>query len=597
MTDLSANEWQRVGWYVKDETERRANDPRRVYLEKVWKEIDRQLLMMPKERVVEGSPRSSQKAQQDWLPNIEMPSQFNALEVIMADARRMMFPKGRDWFSVNSHLSDEYLKRFKDRRGKYPIIGEVPLPAEIDQQTADTMVKSVIDHYHDLYDFRAMFDLLLGEAVKYGTYVGAVRLVTHPKSALEARGLPGMAVRGPALVPYSIKNTYLDDTPTALMHEGVKIGPALSRRTWRRLDDIKKAVEAGGAGRGWRTEALEGLEPIEGEQDPLRGHVEIIVWEGDFLCEGIYIPNTRLWVAVGKNDKRVIREESNAGLEHVTGRYIQDAMDSPYGSSPLMKGRPVQEALTEAVNRLGAAACLSAEPPVVYDRYDTALAAAGGPDIAPGSKIGTESVDSIKDLDIGDLQGIAGAVALFKKFHEEVTGVDDPRRGEQTKSHTTATAKDIEAARGQMRTENFVVDQQQGPMTAVLYREWKLIKDVMTEPQPIAVNSNGIEGWLNVASADLPDRVRLDVHGALGPVEEREKSAQKLQAFQMLFQIDAMAAQLGLQRPEIKLAQIYKDILNEGGVNDLDRFIGEAKQAPPMPMEAMGSAPKLAAVA
>jgi hypothetical protein len=74
-------------------------------------------------------PRVVQTGQaEDWYPNLEMPSQFNTLEVLMADARRMIFPKGREWFTVSSYLSDEYIKRFEKRRESVPLIGEDAVP-------------------------------------------------------------------------------------------------------------------------------------------------------------------------------------------------------------------------------------------------------------------------------------------------------------------------------------------------------------------------------------------------------------------------------------------------------------------------------------
>ncbi len=63
--------------------------------------------------------------------------------------------------------------------------------------------------------------LLVAEAVKYGTAVTRVKPVKLSKFAHEFRGIPRDSLIGPALVPTSIKNVYLDDYEHSVMHEGV----------------------------------------------------------------------------------------------------------------------------------------------------------------------------------------------------------------------------------------------------------------------------------------------------------------------------------------------------------------------------------------
>ena len=86
---LTADDWQLIADWVRNEYERRKE--RRIELERIWKEIDRQLSMTPLPRQV------SSGAKTDWYPELELPSQFQTLEVISADARRLLFPRNTEW--------------------------------------------------------------------------------------------------------------------------------------------------------------------------------------------------------------------------------------------------------------------------------------------------------------------------------------------------------------------------------------------------------------------------------------------------------------------------------------------------------------------
>ncbi|KKL54568.1 hypothetical protein LCGC14_2264080, partial [marine sediment metagenome] len=209
---FSDDDWQAIGEFVKSEFARRQEKRRN--LERLWKEIDRQIAMTPVPRKVESGKEA------DWFPNTEMPLQFNALEVIAADARRLKFPRGTEWFEVKSEFSDKYEARFNQRRQENPLSGDTPLPVKLDQEGADTLVKTVLDHYHRLYDFRGQIDLFDTEAIKYGTAIARVRPVKTAKFSHDFRGQKNVNLVGPAVITCSIKNTYLDDRQTAVLHEG-----------------------------------------------------------------------------------------------------------------------------------------------------------------------------------------------------------------------------------------------------------------------------------------------------------------------------------------------------------------------------------------
>lgn len=583
---VTPNDFRNMASQIRDEKQTRENKKHRLNLVKIWKEVDRQLAMIPRERKVSTGDES------DWMPNVEIPDQFNALEVILADARSIKFPRGQNWFTALSELSDDYMKRFRDRRERFPIIGAEPVPQQIDQETADTLVKAVLDHYHRLYDFRGAHDLLDAEAIKYGTYVAEVREVIHPKFTIESRGTFVNELRGPAIIPVPIKQCFLDDSPLAVMHEGFVTAPSMIRVAKKRLDDIKRAAKKGGKERGWRVDVVKRLEEPEGKIE----HLEMIEFEGDLYVprsrDTLFLPKVRVLVVVGKGGPAVVRfQESDSS--YVVGHYMRQDIESPYGVSPLMKGQPLQEAAAEALNRTMAAAALDANKHVFWDRFDAALRAAGGPEIMPSGNTGVENINSIKFADAGDPEKLFAVFLGLSKKYEDTVGVNDPRRGQSLKSHTTFGAAAIEESRGVARTEDYVEGQRTGSMPTMLYREFDIVKKIMKSPQPIVVNQGGIEGWVNVAAADLPDRVSFALQGAAGPLEQRQKSELFLTATNAIMQMVATAKQLGMRTPELDLEEVYKEAYVNAGEQNADRFIRPAEglpsQAPVQPGTQGGS--------
>ena len=567
---FSPEQWSAVADFVRSEKERRAVHPHRVQLDRDWKEIDRQLAMEARARNLVSGTKA------DWLPNQELPLQATALEVILADAGRMKFPRGRDWYEAHSEVTKDYETRFRKSAFKAYESGQSSSePIRLDQETADILVKATLDHYHDMYPFRDHWALLDAEAIKYGTYVGYVREAMIPKFDINATQVYSKGLKAPVMVPHSIKDVFLDDTPMSVMHEGVVTSGAIIRRHYKQIDDLKRSVQSG-TKNGWMASAIKDLEPLGNETDKRR-HLEMLEYEGDILVpqsgDPIFIPSVRLLVAVGKNAARVVRYQDDVKGSYFVGHYMRERRDSPYGVSPLMKGRPIQEAASEVFNRLGACAILNAEPPVFYDRYDGQLAANGGPSIAPGSSTGCEEPGKVKVEQIGDAAGLLNVYIALLKQYEDLTGVNAPRIGAQGKSHTTAYAIDTEQARGQLRTESYVGSQIGGPLKLVLEKEYAICKEIMKAPQPVLINDQGIEGWRSVSADQLPDKVAFTVHGALGPLNEREK----MQAFDLATQrtlaLIAAGTQLGLKTPQIDLEGIIRHIYEQAGINDASRFI------------------------
>lgn len=577
---LSQSDWASVGDFIKAELSRRQE--KRWGLEKLWKEVDRQIEMTPVARNIESGK------EKDWFPNMELPLQFNALEVIAADARRLKFPRGTEWFSTSAELSDKYLQRFSERRDRFPLIGGAEVPVKLDQETADTLIKTVMDHYHRLYDFRTQVDLLDTEAIKYGTFVGRVRPVTSSKFSHDFRGLKNSNLAGPAVIACSIKNTYLDDTQTAVLHEGVATSPSTMRVNMQHIDALVKAAKTGGPEKGWILDQILKIQSMNPADDGRRGFVEMIEVEGDLLVPksigSIFLPNVIVTIAVRAGVALPVRFRENPlpFKSYIVGYYMRDNVKSPYGASPLMKGQPIQEAATEVFNNMLAVAAFNGRPVVIYDRHEVEFAANQGPNLFPGQQFSADSPNAVEILEVGDMGALLNVYIALLKQYEDLTGANDPRRGNAVKSHTTKGASELEASRGIARTDDFVTSVEQGPLTSMLYMEYEIIKDVMKSPQPISVSRGGIEGWVNVAKQDLADNALFTVQGSAGAIDEREQASNFLAASNFAVSMVQAAAQMGEKVP-LRFQEIIVEGYQLAGVQNGSKFVGAPQSLPPSP--------------
>jgi len=372
----------------------------------------------------------------------------------------------------------------------------------------------------------------------------------------------------------SIKHLYLDDTPQAVMMEGVSIQPSHIREFWQSRNDIILAGKSGGE--GWITSQINRIEET-GEP------IHILEFEGDLVIprsrENLFLPNTVLTVAVSAGGPFAIRyrENKDGFRSYVTGMYEQEDMDSPYGTSPLMKGQPIQELASMMANRLAAVVALSAQPPGFYDPTDTAMERKGGPVIEPNSMQPSDDPQtSIQFLDDWNISDISAALSLLLGLYEDLTGVTAPRRGAQTKSHTTAFAVDVENTRGLVRTDDYVEAEEKGPLTSILQREYAIIKKVMTVT-PVFIGTAGIEGFVTISKEDLPETVEFEVIGSAGPTTERERQQLRDAAIDRFIQIGSISAQSGGPAPNF--GEIMKEALS-GQFANVDRFITSAKGQP-----------------
>lgn len=573
-----------IAEYIREEHSRRK---KKRTLDKQWAEVDRQLRMEPDK--THKMTRGVLDPEKAWLPEVELPLQSQTLEVLTADARRMMFPDTGGWFEAHAALTDKYLERVDFQ--SFITGDENDVPSRITQDNADKMVQGVLNNWHRQYDFFANYDHINAESFKYGTGVGKGRVVTKNVFMHTAKGVISGKKKIPVLFPRSIKNTFLDDNPYHLMNEGQILGPAIIEWKIQRIEDLRAAAKKGGNDPksmegGWMPNALRGLEGDD------RGNVEILEYEGDLVVpkksgKSYVIPAVIVNVVLGraskKTDQRVVRFrfKKYPFASHIIHQYHIEDLSTPYGVSPLMKGMPIQKAAVDALSTLLVSGALSIQPPIGYDADDISFAATGGPRVFPGAQWPTVGNLKVHD-NIGDPSSMFAIYSGFLSQYADVTGVNAPRLGAQTVSHTTAFAKETEISRGTIRTVDYVRSMLKGPMTQWLNMAYQMGRDVM-EKETIYIETYG--GFVDVDKKSLPDEVTFIANGAGGPSEEQDKINTRFQSLQQAMSMDqlkAQYAQMGF-KPTINIDAAIEQVLREGKWTDVDAILGS--EEPPAGIE------------
>lgn len=574
--ELSERDFDRVAEFIRDEVARRAS--KRKDDEKKWREVDRQVELEAEGRTdptgafVNNGP--------DWMPALEAPGQTQSLEVLCADTRRLLFPDDRNWFTPHGNATDEYYARANERSYLSGLAKGQEVPSTLVQEDVDAMIDGSLEYVHSLYNFRHHIDLILAEAFKYGTYVARTRMVETNKYLNEFRGVVKKTRKFPVLLPRSIRNTYLDDAPYMMMGEGYAIGPATIESWWQNIDDVRMAAAKGSKdptkeNGGWRPEALSSMKAL----DPKRKTVQVLDYEGDIVIQQdqgrpIFLPNTLWTIIVQSGGPKVIRyrEREFAFNSYLSGGYHFTGVMKLYGQGPLVMAAPLQKAVTEGLNRLMQSSILAAEPPVSWNPDDPWLSAQGGPTLAPGAKFPT--LGDVKPINVVSPEKLGNVLSLLLRLYEQIVGVNAPRLGAQTKSHTTAFAKDVEIGRSEIRTVDFARSMMFGFLPNFLQMEYAMTRKALKKSADIYLPK--FDMFVSLDDAALPDECVFDVHGAAGPLEEREAEAKKQQALNLALSIEQQKAQVQPDAPPLDLAELQRTVLADGGWQQLDSVFRQA---------------------
>lgn len=587
---FDARDWDYIAEYVIEEHASRKN--KRGDLEKQWAEIDRQVAMVP-DIEHKRMPNGSIDPGKIWMAEMELPLQAQALEVLTADARRMFFPDSGSAFRAHAEMTDDYL----DGADLSSIIlGDLAeVPSQMTQDNVDKLVEGFVNHLFRQYDFQTRVDRINAESFRYGMGVARGRMETKSVYIHEARGVRKEKQRVPVLVPASIKNVYLD-TPMPSMHSAQVLGEAHIAEDWMRLENLHMAASRGSTDPadedgGWMPRNLGKLEPDKS------GYVQTLEMEGDIVVprkttRSVVIPGAIVTVAVGGPDgsgnatRAVIRFRfrKQPFSSYLLFPYHYESANDAYPTSPLMKGRTVQIAAVQALNRLLDSAALKNSPPVGYDRSNMEFAQSGGPRIHPYAQWGTIDPVTVYDKIGGDPTALAGAMSLFINLYAELTGILPARLGAQTVSHTTAFAKDAELQRGAVRTVDYVRQSGQGPMTRWLDMAYRMGRNELGNEQ-ISFFIDAYGGFVKIGKEHLPEQAIFEWFGAGGPAEEQQKKQTKLNSLALAVQMEQLGVAFGAP-PDLDLAAAKREVLREGGWTDLDVIVRDTRSAgdaPPAP--------------
>lgn len=550
--------------YINDEHARRKR--KRADLEEEWKEIDRQVSMVP-DIGYKKNIRGEITRHTAWMPELELPLQAQTLEVTSADVRRMLFPDSGIWYAANAEMTDDYL----EKHDFTSIIAndKNDVPTVIDQDGLNKLCEGVMAFWHRQYNVRANINQIIIEALKYSVGIGRCRIVTKRVFLNTAKGVVSAHKKLPVIFPISTKHTFLDDSAHYLMNEGEMLGPSVIFEKKVKILDLKLAAKAGTS--GWRMAALRNMESDK------NGEVTLLEMEGDLVLPfktsgSIHVPNAIITIVKGTKNKKPVNDVVRFRLRdepfssYIEFPYHREHVDKPYGSSPLIKGWPIQLAATHALVRVMMAAQLNTLPPVQYDPDDRTFAQEGGPRIYPGAQ--WASSGDVKPHPIGDLNALLQIYIGLLQQYADVTGVNAPRLGAQTVSHTTAYAKEAELNRGVVRTVDFVKETLEGPLEEYLYKAYALGRKVFTDT---SLFIDAYNGFVNIGKSHLPENVVWDAIGAGGPLEEQQKMQGMLNAMQQAMAMEQFKSLEAQGIPStINIPEAQKELLRKGGWKDID---------------------------
>lgn len=543
--------------------------------EKIWKEVDRQIAMTPEKSHKMGNDGRIDKNRK-WLPETELPLQAQTLEMLTSDTRRLEFPRGRDWFLARAALTSDYLDKFG--KAESPIVHEKGrFEGAINQDNADRLAQAALLHYHRQYPFKSYMDLINAEAFSYGFGVGRFREVNKRILGHEFRGSE-QRQKMPMLIPRSAKNVYLDDTIHAILHEGEEIGPNTIQQRNVKLADLRAAAKSD------KSYIPAQLERLVVDKD---GEISIVELEGDLVYENsketIVVRNVILTAATGKEGKNpvfgLIRYEPGEGSTYIVFNYHMENTRQRNGTSPLIKGMPVNRIMAQVMNDLIASGKLAVLPPLGYSQDEPAFAAGGGPVVEPGALWPTTDGVTVQDEVGGDPSTFFNIFSGFHLLYNDVTGVNPPRLGAQTKSHTTAFAKDAELSQGAIRTVDFVSDSLEGPLTRFLEMEYRF---ALQHWKRQVVYVPAWKEFVELRKAHLPDIAIFSALGDAAAIEDLQNQQKEINAIQLAMQVDAAAVQLYGTPPKLDPGKLVENILRRGGIQDLSEVtIEETPEAAP----------------
>jgi hypothetical protein len=539
---VTEKDWKQVEGKIKQELDKRANDPFRKQHELIWKEVDRQVSMTPP-----GVKKS-------WHSNIELGELAKASEIITADVMRVVFPNVRTWFETHVEVPAQFDEN----------TGQNIAPSQKDQVLIDGMLRALMAQQHLDFGFKARFGLSVKEALHHGSFVAEVR---GEDAVLYTENGGVSSAHAPVWVPHSMWNCYPDPSP-AVIGANMFYNGSMIIKEFMPLYKLRKIAEDG-IEQGWMPSQLKRIQKRSNKnKDVETEDVELVKFYGDCVIDKkgepeVFLPNSKVILA---NGVIVFYAPNSLPFPNIifNGYERQDIRD-PYYTSPLIKLSPMHKLASTMANDMVNCIKLNVERPGMYDGNDPTFVDDGGPVIEPGVMKGTKYFGKgLVQFDVGDPNAvITGLTMVFDQLRSG-TSVDSIRAGAGDSGDKSATEARIANARSEVRVVDFV-DKLEFSLKSYLYMQHEINKGEMRTYSFYNPEMDAPD-FMRVSGEELPENVHFDVVGARGVLGEEARS-QKMTA------VTAYASQSELFSPLLKPADILKEMYLDAGVKSPERFL------------------------
>lgn len=535
-----------VAKYVTQERDHRAGLPERKEKERIWKEVDRQVSMQPRD-----DPAFKKGGDDEWRSNIEPGMLADGLEINSADVLRIGMPTDRTWF--RPYVEMPYGVDQNDE----------PEPEDVvTHRKKASILRSFMSQQHADTGLRERIKLSVKEAYKHGSFVAEVRFENFPRFY----GGGGVEDLGaPVWIPYSMWDCFPDPSssvPVAGMsYQGSMVINFVQK--WESIQSNPEYVN--------KEEALKKRKGKIPDAKGIKyfGNISIMRDDGD-----IFLPNMQVVVIEGV----LVLAKPNT-LSYSPIIYVcpeKDDVRDSYSSSQLIKRSPTHKAAAQCLNNFIDAIELTSAPPIKYNALDPRFAKEGGPMIRPRAQIPTRGKADIEPIYLARPDAAFNGYQALRQMVEAGTSVDATRAGVSSSTEQTAFEVDKKDQKSEIRLIDFVGVLDRQGLRPYLYMQHELNKQSLTD-YPFYNAEPSTPDFMRMTRADLMSEAKnahFEVTGSKGVLgEERRRQGSMLVTNALLATPDGLKL-MG----EEGLAEVGRDAYADYGVKDPSRYLPHAPE-------------------
>jgi len=526
---ITQKDWDKVTAFVNQCLSSRENESFRKQHERVWKEVDRQVAMVPMR-----ATKKDKKDTGDWHNAIELGELARASEIVTADTMRLLFPNNRMWFEVHSDEEQE------------------------ENRPIDNATRAFMSQQHSDFGFKERLNLSVHEALHHGGFVVEV----DEDTMLKVHGGTGVqALKAPVWKPHSMWNCYPDPSSSTLGTNTFYNGSMIIKE-YIPLYLLKEKK-----GDGWMPSQIPKVKKKQNKNKDIETQdIELVKYFGDITIPrndgDILLPNSEVIIA---NGTIVYFSPSRLPYPRViyNGYERMDVRD-PYYTSPLIKTAPLHKMASKLANKTLDSVDLHIEPAIVYEGNDPNFVQNGGPIIAPGVKTATKGMANFKEITTGDPGVALEALSFILDQVRQSTSVDAARAGGGQPVERSATATRHQAQRGEVRVVDFV-DKLDFSLKTFLYMQHEFNKTNLAKYSFYNPEMDA-KDFMWMTKKELPQNIHFDVVGAKGVLGEEERSQKMMGVVALAAGDEEMNAMLNKQA-------ILKQGFMDAGVKNPEQFL------------------------